>query len=463
MAIDWAGGRGPVAIFVPPHPMAFTAAECDALIGERVGGWKIEASRTGRRIEDAVLRARVVEPLTVANSLRWRHDAGVGEETMRQLLKYEVGGHMATHTDRMAASDQLRYYEGIPKSLVAPLSAVLRGHEDIATSLVAQVSDGSDYGGGDVEFDVDGEVIQLPRTRGTVAVFDSTVPHRVREVTAGTRYSVTVFGRPSPLPPVGDELIGYEPPSRPSRASLLTVCPVIVPPVDGLLDSWDHPNHLIVVNGDSDAWRERCQERGWAYRMDRYSRNLGCPASWNLAFHRARQIGASHVAILSQGTVLADGTKHLEQILAKRPQAPWIEVSGGVASPWHCRVIAVDVWERVDGFDPQLPIWADIDFQRRVWLTGDWDRWSQRAVRVQLPARDVRNSAARAGAVPLYVYDLDRHRYAAKWGGPHNAETFARPWDPTSASPDVATPAKVLAHGGFAAMMQTAQLVAGRR
>lgn len=395
----------------------------------------------GREIGDPVLRDRVVEPLAVANTLRWRHDVGVGPETVRQVLKYEIGGGMLAHADRMPHF----------------------GHDDIATSIVAQLSDGGDYQGGDVEFCVDDEVIRLPRTRGVVAVFDSTVPHRVLEVTGGTRYSLTVFGRPSPFPPPGDELIGFEPPNPPPRASLLTVCPVIVPPRDGLLDSWDHPQHLVVVNGDVDDWRQRCQERGWSYLLDRYSRNVGVPASWNLAFHRAKQVGATHVAILSQGTVLAGGTKHLAWLVAKRPHAPWIEISGGVGQRFHCIVVSVAVWEHVGGFDETLSIWCDVDFMRRLWLSGRGERWAPRAVRVQLPADDLQNSAVRAGVVPAHVYDVDRQRYTDKWGGDHLAETFARPWDPTSVSPDVATPRRVLAHGGFAAVIQTAQLAGATR
>ena len=58
-------------------------------------------------------------------------------------------------------------------------------------SFTLQLSDPSEYEGGDVELQLnpsgENETITLPKERGTFAVFDSRTKHRVNEVTKGTR------------------------------------------------------------------------------------------------------------------------------------------------------------------------------------------------------------------------------------------------------------------------------------
>ena len=60
-------------------------------------------------------------------------------------------------------------------------------------TIVVQLSDPADYDGGTLELRPDSNVAQAPRARGTATVFPSFVLHRVTPVTAGTRWSLTLW------------------------------------------------------------------------------------------------------------------------------------------------------------------------------------------------------------------------------------------------------------------------------
>lgn len=57
-------------------------------------------------------------------------------------------------------------------------------------SLSVQLSDPSDYEGGDLQFHINTKLQNAPRTKGTVIIFPSFVPHRVTPITAGKRRSM---------------------------------------------------------------------------------------------------------------------------------------------------------------------------------------------------------------------------------------------------------------------------------
>ncbi|MGF1543426.1 MAG: 2OG-Fe(II) oxygenase [Parvularculaceae bacterium] len=60
-------------------------------------------------------------------------------------------------------------------------------------SISVQLTDGADYDGGDLEFDVSSEATKAGRERGIVVAFPSFVRHRVAPVTRGTRYSLVAW------------------------------------------------------------------------------------------------------------------------------------------------------------------------------------------------------------------------------------------------------------------------------
>ena len=57
-------------------------------------------------------------------------------------------------------------------------------------SLTIQLSDPSEYEGGDLEFQINNKAVKAPRTQGTVVVFPSFIMHRVTKITKGKRRSI---------------------------------------------------------------------------------------------------------------------------------------------------------------------------------------------------------------------------------------------------------------------------------
>jgi PKHD-type hydroxylase len=60
-------------------------------------------------------------------------------------------------------------------------------------TIVVQLSDPADYTGGQLELQPDSHVRLADRTQGTATIFPSFVLHRVTPVTAGTRWSLTLW------------------------------------------------------------------------------------------------------------------------------------------------------------------------------------------------------------------------------------------------------------------------------
>lgn len=103
---------------------------------------------------------------------------GYDNETV-QLTKYNVGDYYEWHMDEDKT----------------PIEQMKDGGGDMIRKLsfTLQLSDPSEYEGGDLEFQNPmntEERTVVEKKRGLLTVFDSRVPHRVTEVTEGTRYSL---------------------------------------------------------------------------------------------------------------------------------------------------------------------------------------------------------------------------------------------------------------------------------
>jgi len=60
-------------------------------------------------------------------------------------------------------------------------------------SMTVQLSDPSEYEGGDLEFMINRSIVKVPKIKGTVVFFPSYLQHRVTEVTSGTRHSLVTW------------------------------------------------------------------------------------------------------------------------------------------------------------------------------------------------------------------------------------------------------------------------------
>ena len=108
-----------------------------------------------------------------------------------QYTHYKEGEFYGWHSD--TALDTYH------KPQVKFASGVGRGQEELIQtgeyvrklSFTLQLSDPTDYRGGEVEFlDSEGQRFLAPKQRGTMIVFDSRTRHRVRKVKEGTRKSI---------------------------------------------------------------------------------------------------------------------------------------------------------------------------------------------------------------------------------------------------------------------------------
>lgn len=87
-----------------------------------------------------------------------------------QITKYEEGDKYDWHCD---------YGTELLSDHTRKLSATLL------------ITDPTEFEGGDLEFiDYNGNTVSVPKSKGTMVIFDSRVPHRVTPVTKGTRISL---------------------------------------------------------------------------------------------------------------------------------------------------------------------------------------------------------------------------------------------------------------------------------
>ena len=114
----------------------------------------------------------------------------IDNETL-QYTHYKEGQFYSWHSD--TALDTYH------KPQVRFASTVNRGQEEMIQtgeyvrklSFTLQLSDPTDYRGGEVEFlDSEGQRFLAPKQRGTMIVFDSRTRHRVRKVKDGLRKSI---------------------------------------------------------------------------------------------------------------------------------------------------------------------------------------------------------------------------------------------------------------------------------
>lgn len=90
-----------------------------------------------------------------------------------QVTSYEENDHYRWHSDYGTSTDA-------------------RHTRKLSASLL--VTDPNEFEGGDLEFiDYHGNTVVAPRTKGTMVVFDSRIPHRVTPITKGKRVSLVAW------------------------------------------------------------------------------------------------------------------------------------------------------------------------------------------------------------------------------------------------------------------------------
>lgn len=213
--------------------------------------------------------------------------------------------------------------------------------------------------------------------------------------------------------------------------SLLVGCPVILPPRADVVASWTHRPHLLIVNGADDDWMPLATpETGLLAVNWSPPANGGVARSWNIIFRQAREMGLSHVALISQGVVLEGGTARLAELVDE--YADWRGLLTDFA--WHCIVLSVRVWEQLGTFDETFTpaYYEDSDYVRRMFLGGIHTP-DDRMPKVE---RDLLTGtetvAAAIHLIPEDTYGRNGATYRKKWGGEPFQEAYTRPYDTSS-------------------------------
>lgn len=169
-------------------PAALSAEDCDRAI----------ALAQGAQLRDAGLVRQTKDHDIRRADIAWLDDLPDGGWLMDQLI-----GVVAEANRSAFGFDLTDFAES---AQIARYGAERQGHfdwhSDIGAgalaakrklTIVVQLSDPDAYEGGTLELRPDSNVQQAPRLRGVATVFPSFVLHRVTPVTAGTRWSLTLW------------------------------------------------------------------------------------------------------------------------------------------------------------------------------------------------------------------------------------------------------------------------------
>ena len=115
--------------------------------------------------------AKMISMADTANENLWQFDMFSANEAIQYTEYYDDGGHYDWHIDMNA---------GFPLN-------------QRKISMTVQLTDGSDYEGGEFEVMRSCDVEKLPKGKGTVLIFPSYLLHRVAPVTSGVRKSLVLW------------------------------------------------------------------------------------------------------------------------------------------------------------------------------------------------------------------------------------------------------------------------------
>lgn len=169
-------------------PEALAPAECEALTA---------LCQTGPMKDAGLVRATTAHQIRRAE-LSWLDDLPQAAWVMDRLMRVVAAANREAFgfdlTDFSESAQVARYG--------AEREGHFDWHSDIGAgtlaarrklTIVVQLSGPADYDGGALELRPDSNIRQAPRERGLATVFPSFVLHRVTPVTAGTRWSLTLW------------------------------------------------------------------------------------------------------------------------------------------------------------------------------------------------------------------------------------------------------------------------------
>jgi len=126
----------------------------------------------------------------LANRSNYRFDITAFDNERVQLVTYNVGDHYIWHWDHNSEmnSSPGTIYCSAGYNLQKELIADMEFSRKLSFSL--QLTDDTQYTGGDLEFREYNNTYTAPREKGSLVIFDSRIEHRVTQVKSGTRKSL---------------------------------------------------------------------------------------------------------------------------------------------------------------------------------------------------------------------------------------------------------------------------------
>lgn len=166
--------------YVAPDPLAFTADECDEVMGY-TAGWPDHLQGTWTARLAAVIRR--------AND-QWGRTPVAGVDV--ELLRYDPGTGFPEHTDMHPV------FHGVGPTPPVRLGRSLLGPGSFRGwvrkfGVTVQLSDPADYVGGDLLLRGAGAQHPAPRARGSVTVYPGWCPHEIAPIVRGTRLALVAW------------------------------------------------------------------------------------------------------------------------------------------------------------------------------------------------------------------------------------------------------------------------------
>ena len=176
-------------MLTPFHwPEMFSLAECSAIIRLAEAKGLREAGLVRGRQNESIRRAQIAW-LDDAGDAAWvfQRLTGTVLAANRQHFQFELTEFAERIQVALYQSDQAGHFDWHVDIGAGPFASKRK------LTVVAQLSDASSYTGGSLELNATGQVLTSGRTQGDAILFPSFIPHRVAEISQGTRFSLTTW------------------------------------------------------------------------------------------------------------------------------------------------------------------------------------------------------------------------------------------------------------------------------
>jgi PKHD-type hydroxylase len=128
-----------------------------------------DISWLGDNSETSWIYKKISDLAKIANREMWNFDIWGYHDSLQYTIYYGDGGHYDWHAD------------------LGP------GISNRKLSVVLQLSDPSEYEGGELEMNPGGNLLTVPKKLGLICFFPSFLLHRVKPLTSGTRRSLVTW------------------------------------------------------------------------------------------------------------------------------------------------------------------------------------------------------------------------------------------------------------------------------